>query len=104
MSQQENSWYYGLYGTERNQGLTTTGQPVFDTGLTETSDTATSILVDHPARVWWQHVQHFTAWTPPPPQHARAATSSTSSPTFCRCCLGEALGRSLQRLQAEPTR
>jgi hypothetical protein len=66
MSRQENSWYYGRYGTERSQGLTTTGQPVFDTGLAETSETATSILVDYPARVWWQYVQHFPAWTPPP--------------------------------------
>jgi hypothetical protein len=61
-AQQTDAWYYGPnYDPARYQGFTAAGQPVFDSGLTQTPDT----VVDYPARIWWRHAPHLTPWTPP---------------------------------------
>jgi hypothetical protein len=55
-SQQQDQWYHG--SQQRSKGFTTAGQAVYDTGEIQTPVSATSVVVDYPARIWWRVVQH----------------------------------------------
>lgn len=61
-SQHTDAWYYGPdYYPVRYQGFTAAGQPIFDSGVAQNSDT----VIDYQARIWWRSTSHITPWVPP---------------------------------------
>jgi hypothetical protein len=54
------TWFYGPYDDFNEVQVTSAGQIVYARGVTETSDSATTVDVFYRNHVWWRVVNHFS--------------------------------------------